>query len=479
MRPQIVIRYVGFVLLCNAFFLFLSALQSALDGDSAFFPLLYGTLVATLFGLFPLIFVPPTTMISNKEGFLILVSSWLLSCLVSVMPYMLWGGEFTFTNAWFESVSGFTTTGSSILTDVEALPRGLLLWRASTHWIGGTGIIIFVLSVLPSMGRAGMILYRSEMSPLATENFLYRTQKALQVLLSVYVGLTVLQTIALLFCGLSLFDAVTHAFATIATGGFSTKNASIASFQNVSVEAIVMVFMVLSGIHFGLLFAVVSGSMREIWRSPVTRYYLFALALGIGLTSLSVWGKIYKSWSEALRHAAFQVISMGTSTGFATADSTLWPPFAQLLLIFFILQGACAGSTSGGIKADRLVIFLKTVVKRIKMIQHPNAVISVKLNRAPVGEDLLEATSMYISLYLAVLFLSTLLLAAMGVDILTAFSSSAATMGGVGPGFGTVGSMGNFSQIPEVGKWVLTGNMLLGRLEIFSIIVFLMPRSWR
>jgi trk system potassium uptake protein TrkH len=479
MRPQVIFRYTGFVLLIDGCFLLISSLISAVDRDPALFPLLYSGLVVGLFGIFPYIFVPSPSEISKKEGFLVVLTSWLLSCAAGMMPYILWGGEFTLTNAWFESVSGFTTTGSSILTDVEALPRGLLFWRASTHWIGGTGIIIFVLSVLPIIGRIGMILYRTEMSPLATDNFIYRTRKTLQIVMGVYVGLTLLEIIALLLCGLSPFDAVTHAFATVATGGFSTRNASIAHFKSVPVEVVVMIFMLLSGLHFGLVFAAVTGKSLEILKSAIPRYYVAAMAVGIGLTAISIHKHPFESWAESLRHASFQVITLGTTTGFATADSTLWPGFAQLILLFFILQGACAGSTTGAIKADRVVIFGKAIIRRIKMIQHPSAVVALKVDKSPVGEDTLEFTLLYISAYLGIIFVSTLLLTLMDVDVLSAFSGSAATMGGVGPGFGFVGSTGNFNHIPDAGKWVLTMNMLLGRLEIFSIIIFLMPRSWR
>ena len=478
MRLPVVLRYVGFVLLLDAAFLFVASMISLYEGDTALMPLLYATFVTALFGAFPLIFVPSTTTMTNKEGFLIVVFGWLLSCTVGLLPYVLYGGEFTLTNAWFESVSGFTTTGSSILTDVEALPRGLLFWRSATHWIGGTGIIIFVLSVLPSMGKAGMILYRTEMSPLAADNFLFRTRRTLHILVSVYVGLTAAETAGLLFCGLDLFDAVTHAFGTIATGGFSTKNTSIAYFNSLPVEIVVMVFMVLSGIHFGMLFVAASGKIEEVWKSPIVRYYLAALLIGIGLTTVNLHGRIYGDWWEAVRYASFQIVSQGTSTGFATADSSIWPPFAQLAIIYFTLQCACAGSTSGGIKVDRIVIFWKAILRRIKSIQHPSAIITVKLHRVSLPDDLVEVTLLFIALYLGIIFLTTLLLSFLGVDALTAFSGSVATMGGVGPGLGSVGSMGNYSAVPDLGKWALTGNMLLGRLEIFSIIVFLMPRSW-
>jgi trk system potassium uptake protein TrkH len=479
MRPQIILRYVGFVLLFNAIFLFISSVISALNSDSALFPLLYSAIICSLFGVFPLIFVPPATNITNREGFTIVIFSWLLSCLVGVMPYVLWGGEFTFTNAWFESVSGFTTTGSSIITNIEALPLGLLFWRSATHWIGGIGIIIFVLAVLPHMGKPGMILYRTEMSSLAVNNFRYRSQKTLQILVVIYVGMTAVETVSLLFCGMNLFDAITHSFATIATGGFSPKNASIAYYKSAPVEIIIMIFMILSGIHFGLLFTAVSGNISDMWKSSIVRYYLVALSIGVTITTLNVHGNQFQGWAEALRYSAFHVISLGNSTGFATADTSVWPSFAQLVLIFFTLQCACAGSTSGGIKVDRIILFWKAIVKRIRKMQHPTAVIKVKINGVPVDDDVVEVNILFISFYIVIVFLSALILTALGVDIPSAFSGSAATMGNVGPGFGMVGSMSNFSQIPEAGKWILTATMLLGRLEIFGLIIFFMAKSWK
>ena len=479
MRPYIILRYVGFVLLFNATFLAISSVISAINSDAAFFPLFYGAIISALFGAFPLVFIPSTTTITNKEGFTIVIASWLLSCLVGLIPYVLWGGEFTFSNAWFESVSGFTTTGSTILTDIEALPLGLLFWRSATHWIGGSGIIIFVLSVLPSMGKAGMILYRTEMSSLAMDNFYYRTKKVLQILLFIYVVLTLLETISLLACGMNLFDAVIHAFATIATGGFSPKNLSIAHYKSISVETVIIIFMILSGIHFGLLFIAISGNIRNMLKSTILRYYILALAIGIIITTLNVHGNLFQSWREALRYSAFQIISLGTSTGFATTDTSIWPSFAQLVMMFFTLQCACAGSTSGGIKVDRIVIFWKVILKRIKNMQHPSAIITVKIDKALIDNDVIELSILYISLYLGVVFISTLLLTGIGVDCVSAFSGSAATMGNVGPGFGMVGSMSNFSQIPNVGKWILSVNMLLGRLEIFGLILFIMLKSWK
>ncbi len=479
MRLHVIFRYDGLILLLNGAFLTISACISMFGSDSALFPLAYAAIISLLFGIFPLIFIPATYDISNKEGLVIVISSWLLSCLIGMLPYILWGGDFTVTNAWFESVSGYTTTGSTILQNVEALPRGLLFWRASTHWIGGMGIIVFVLAVLPNMGMAGMMLYRSEVSHHTMDKFRFKTKRAAQILISVYFGLTLLETIILAFSGMSVFDAITHSFATIATGGFSTKNASIAYYNSAVIDWVIIVFMVISGIHFGLLYAVFTKSIRRILQSSVVKYYLLALLIGVIVTTISNYGTQYSSWLTSLRFSAFQVISVGTSTGFATADTNPWPSLTHILIIFFTLQCACAGSTSGGIKTDRIILFWKTVVKKVRQFLHPKAIIPVSIDKSNIDPNVLELSVLYISIYLMVVFITTILLTAMGVDSTTAFTGSAATMGNVGPGLGLVGTVHNFSQIPAAGKWLLTLNMFLGRLEIFSVIIFLSPETWQ
>ena len=479
MRPHIIFRYVGIVLLFNAVFLLVSAAISLYYHQSDFLPLLYSAIITILFGIFPLIYVPSSSHVSNIEGLVIVVSSWLLSCLVGILPYILYGGEFTLVNAWFESVSGFTTTGSSILNNIEGLPFGILFWRAATHWIGGIGIIVFVLAVLPTIGPASMLLSRSEISPLAMKNFQYRTQKILKILLFVYLSLTFLETILLVVCGMGLFDAITNSFSTIATGGFCTKNTSIAYYDNLAVELVIIVFMILSGIHFGLLYAAASGKLRELWESSIVRFYVGAMAVGTVMVAVSIHGNIYEKWSDAIRHAAFQVVTLGTSTGFATTDSSKWPGFAILIMIYFTLQCACSGSTSGGIKVERVLIFWKSIRTKIKKLKHPKAVVLLKMDNSVVSEEIVATSLLFIVFYIVVVFLSTLFLTAMGVDILSAFSGSAASMGNVGPGFGIVGSMANYSQLPEAGKLVLSIVMLLGRLEIFGLILFLSVKTWK
>jgi trk system potassium uptake protein len=479
MRPHVILRYVGFVLLLNSLFLFIAAMISLFNSESSLFPLLYSVLVLSLFGIFPLIFVPPPGQITNNEGFITVIASWFISCLAGSLPYILWGGEFSFTNAWFESVSGYTTTGSSILTNIEVLPLGLLFWRSATHWIGGMGIILFVLSVLPSMGAAGMILYRTEISALARENFRYNARTAMKILLTIYVGLTLVETVALLLCGMNLFDAITHAFGTIATGGFSPKNMSIAYYQSTSIEIVIIIFMILSGIHFALLYSTIIEKSSDLFKSAVVKYYLVAMFIGVAITTVNVYGNQFELWTEALRYSTFQIISVGTTTGYANADSSVWPPLSQLLIILFSLIGACAGSTSGAIKTDRIVILGKAFIKQIKLLQHPRAVIPVRIHGSSIPDDALSMSLLYIAIYMCLVFIATTLLIALGVDTLSAFSGTVATTGNVGPGLGTVGSTGNYSAIPIPGKWILSFTMLLGRLEIYGLIIFFLPHIWR
>ena len=479
MRPHIVIRHVGLILILDSFFLFISFLIGFFNNDTSAIPLLYSALIALLLGLLPLVFVPTIEQISGHEGIMIVVASWLSTCLIGAVPFVLWGGEFTFTNAWFESVSGFTTTGSTILTNIEILPKGLLFWRSVTHFIGGIGVIMFALVMLPLANNNRLVIFNSEMSEVAKTNFRDSVKQVVRVLVYVYLGLTILETVTLWMFGMNLFDASTHAFATIATGGFSTKNLSVASFNSLPIEVTIMIFMVLSGIHFGLLYSTVLGKKTNVFKSEVVRYYIIAMVVGIAIISIVNYNKEYATWGNSIRYAAFQVISLGTTTGFATADTANWAPVTKLILIFFTIQCAGAGSTSGGIKVDRIVLFFKALKKQVKLIQHPRAVIEILINKRPIPSEVVYSALGFIILYLFIIFISSLLISAMGVDIMTSFSAAAATIGNVGPGFGGVSSMGNFAGLPSAAKWILSANMLFGRVEIYGFISLLMVRSWK
>ena len=481
MRLYIVLRYIGLILALNAIFMLLSACVSILNGmDSAFYPLLQSFVLTAILGLFPLIFVPKSQQISNTEGYGIVVGSWLMACLVGMLPYVLWGGEFTLINAWFESVSGFTTTGASILNDVEALPKGLLFWRASTHWLGGVGVVMFVLIVLPSMGSTKMRLSNVELSSMAKDNFRYQTKKILQILLVVYVGLTAAETLLLRIAGMGWFDAVCNSFSTIATGGFCTKNASIAAYNSVSIEIIIMFFMMISGLHFGLIFGTLTGKNNNIFRSEISRYYVLSLLIGGCVIAADLWiNGYYPNFWTSLRYGLFEIISVSSTTGFATVDTSVWSPLAIILLMLFTIQCACAGSTAGGIKCDRMLLSFKAIKAMMIQRQHPNAIIRVKMNGVIQENHTVNMAVLFIIVYLILVGAGTVIFCAFNIDLETSFSMTISSMANAGSGFGEIGSMDNYHNVPTLAKAINTILMLLGRLEIFGFLQLFLINRWK
>jgi trk system potassium uptake protein TrkH len=471
------------ILILNGAFMALAALMAFFnEGDRSFAPLVFSASLTIITGLCPLIFVRSEANISNKEGYIIVVMAWVTCCFFGMLPYLLWGGEFDPVNAWFESVSGYTTTGSTILNDVEALPKGLLFFRSCTGWMGGLGVVVFMLLLLPTMKNMKLRLAKVEISHLSKDNFKYRLQQTAHIIIGVYAGLTLLEFLLLWAAGMSPFDAITHAFSTLSSCGFSPKNNSILHYDSTTINVIVMVFMYAAGLHFGLIFLAVSGHHKQFFRSPVVRFYTLLILVGIVCVSFDLYlsQDEYIDWSTALHHGAFQVIATASTTGFAIADTSVWPAFSILLLLYFSLQCACSGSTSGGIKADRMLILFQSIKTHIKKLQHPNAVISTRLGDVTIENDTASAVAVFILLYLAIVFVVTLFLSLFGVDLLSAFSSTVAVIGNVGPGYGEIaGSIGNFAAFPAPVKLVLSFTMLLGRLEIYGIIVIFFLRSWK
>lgn len=481
MRVSVILRYIGTVMLCVSAFMMVSAAISYMNSvDSGFYPLLLSSMLTLTLGAFPMLFVPRAKSISNKEGFAIVVGSWVLASVVGMFPYLIWGGEFSLINAWFESVSGYTATGATILNNIEYLPQGLLFYRTSSNWLGGVGVVMFALVILPSLGTSKMSLSNVELSSLAKDNYRYRTQIIIRILLIVYVGLTIATTLALKFAGLRWFDALNHAMSACATAGFSTKNASIAFYDNVAVEFILAGAMLISSLHFGLIYATFIRKGNNVFRSEVVKTYFIIIVVATLLVATSIFGaNVYTSIWEALRHSFFQVVSLITTTGFATADTNLWTPFAIIVLIFVSIVCACAGSTSGGMKVDRLLIFCKILMARIRRQQHPNAVIRIRVDGVVQESDLLNSVVVFIVTYIALIFFATFTNTLFGQDLMTAFSSAVACIGNVGPGFGEVGSMGNFAHIPAILKLQNSILMLMGRLEIFGFIQLIFLKWWR
>lgn len=480
MRFNVVLRYIGMVLLLNAAFMLISAGIAWLYGtDSSFYPLLLSFLLTAVLGLFPLIFVEKTDQINAKEGYGIVTGAWLIACVVGMFPYLLWGGEFGMVNAWFESVSGYTTTGATVLSDVEALPHGLLFWRSSTHWLGGVGVVMFALVVLPALGRTKMTLTSVELSSLAKDNYRYRTQRIIQILLVVYVGMTALETLMLRIAGMNWFDAVNQAFSTISTGGFSTKNTSIAWWDSTWIDMIIALFMILSAIHFGLIFATVTGKHNNIFRSEVSRYFIISVLAAAVVTAVSLkLGGIYDTFGQSLRYSVFQTAAVASTTGFATADTNIWPALPIVILLFLTFQCGCAGSTTGGIKCDRTLLAFKVIRAKIRQQQHPNAIIRIRQNGVLQENTIVQFAMLYIVTYMLLVLVSTIINTICGLDLMTAFSSSAACIGNVGPGFGAVGSMDNYGELPGVVKFSLPVFMLFGRLEIFGLIQLFLIKWW-
>jgi trk system potassium uptake protein TrkH len=479
MRTKVILRYVGMTLMLNGAFMLLSALIALFDQlDSAFMPLLISCLLCFIAGVFAYR-LPPELNISNKEGYYIVIFAWLACCLFGALPYILWGGEFTVVNALFESASGYTTTGASILTNIEIIPKGLLFFRSCTAWMGGLGVVLFMMLFLPSMKSFKLRLAKVEISTLSKDNFKYRVQQTVRIICSLYLGMTVLETLLLWAAGMTFFDAVNHSLCCISTCGFGTKTKSILGFDNLSIEIIMTIFMYLGSLHFGLIYSLFNDK-KKFWQSPVVRFYTFSLLCGILLITIDlIVNKIDTNWLLALRHSSFQVVSIASTSGFVTADTNLWPVFSILILFFFIFQCGCSGSTAGGIKADRIFILLKSIKAQIKKMQHPNAIIPIRFGNAHLEIETVSAVAIFIILYIFIVFITTLLLSMMGIDLMSGLSAAAACMGNVGPGFGLVGTSGSYNNFPDIAKILLSFVMILGRLEIYGVILIFFIRGWR
>ena len=466
---------IGKALLINALFMLISILVAVFNGmDSGFTPMVISFLVTAITGIFPFIFVKDKPSTTLHSGYLTIVFSWILSFMFGMLPYVLWGGEFTLANAWFESVSGYTTTGSTILTDIEALPKSLLFWRSSTHFIGGLGVIVFLLMVLPDSSPFKLRLTNLELSSLSKEGYRYKSGKTARVMVSVYICLTIAETLCLWAAGMTLFDAVNHAFSTVATGGFSTKNASVMHFDSAAIDIIITVFMALSSLHFGVLFAVVAKRSLKPLRNPISRYYICVIAVFsiIIACSLKIQGG-YQTWGKSLLDATFQTVSFISTTGFGQADNAAWPLLANAILIFASFHCGCSGSTTGGIKADRMFISLKAAYGDIQKRLHPTSLFRTKVGGRALDEDTVSSVFLYIVLYIITLFLSFVIVLICGLDIAEAFSGTVASLGNVGPGVGQLGTMGNYASLPAVVKFIFTIDMFLGRVEIFPILIVL------
>ncbi|OIP82165.1 MAG: potassium transporter [Porphyromonadaceae bacterium CG2_30_38_12] len=479
-----VARVMGSLALVESIILLLVSLVPLIykENDSSYF--LISCLISFTFSVVA-IFIgrQAPTFIGKREGSVIVTFTWIVFALIGLLPFWLSGSIPSFTNAFFETISGFTTTGASILNNIESLSHGMLFWRSLTHWIGGIGIIVISLAVLPLFSISGTQLFAAETSGPTKDKIHPKINETAKRLMLIYVILTFTETLLLRFGGMGWFDSVCHSFATIATGGFSTKQASIAYWDSPYIQYVITIFMILSGVNFSLYYFGFKTKLEKIRENEELRYYLrvlffFAIIVAFSLIDFSKtisWSHVERAWRDAF----FTVSSLMTTTGFCTADYMLWKPMTWIILLVLMFTGASAGSTSGGIKMIRVVISGKACYYEFKRLIHPKAVIPVRYNGHLVQDDVLTRVLAFTLLYLVVAGFGMLVLAISGMGFLESVGGMITCLGGIGPGLGLVGPAGNFAAIPEFSKWFLSLMMLAGRLELFTVFLLFTPAFWK
>lgn len=476
MNLKVISRNVGVALLASALFMLLSVGVSLADGggDSALAPLLISFTITFIFGIFPFIFVRKTAQISLKDGYMIIFLSWLLSFVFGALPYALWGGPFTLINAWFESVSGYTTTGGTILEDIESLPKSLLFWRASTHFIGGLGVVVFLLLIIPNSSPVRLRLTNMELSSLSRDDYRSRANRIVFIFASVYLGICAIAFLTYWLAGMSVFDAICHAFSVCATGGFSSRNLSIGTFNSPFISIITIVFMFVASVHFGLIFMALAHRSLKPLRNPVFLFYLTSLIVISTITSFSLKLQgVDSSWGKAFLDGTFHVVSYASTTGFAISDNATWPVLPCFMLVLVSLVCGCAGSTTGGLKADRVIVLFKAIHMQILKTLYPSSIFEVRMGKRILHDEEIYPHVLYIAMFTLLLGVSAIVCMLAGDPNGHALTGSVATLSTVGPSIGSIGSMGNFNMEPGFIKFVYTTNMFLGRVEIYPVFAFI------
>lgn len=465
-------RNVGYALLVSALFMLLSVGVSLANGhDSALAAMSISFLITFIVGIFPFIFVRKNIPLTLADGYVIIVLSWLLSFIVGMLPFALWGGPFTLVNAWFESVSGYTTTGATILSDVEILPKSLLFWRSAMHFIGGLGVVVFLLLIIPDASPIKLRLSSIELSSLSKDGYSSRAGKTVNIFTVVYLGLNVAAFFAYWLAGMSPFDAVCHAMSVCATGGFSTRTLSIAAFHSTPITLVSMMFMFLASIHFGIIFLmIVRRSLRPL-NNPMLKVYVGLLVASSLMIAFAIKtnGNV-DTWGEALLDGSFHSLSYASTTGFAIADNAAWPYFASIVLQVCGICCGMAGSTTGGVKTDRVVILWKEICRTIHHSLHPSSVTEIKISGKSLKDEDVYPHILYIALYFFIMFISVMLCLSFGVDNSNSLIATLSTLSNVGPGVGALGTFGNYGGEPAMAKIIYTINMFLGRVEIYPIL---------
>ncbi|WP_372367884.1 TrkH family potassium uptake protein [Candidatus Uabimicrobium sp. HlEnr_7] len=416
---------------------------------------------------------------TKREGLFLVSVIWIASGIIGALPFYVSGYIPTFLSSLFESVSGFTTTGASVLSDIEALPQSLLFWRSLTHWLGGLGIVVLFILVLPHLGVGGRALFHSEVPGPHTEVLKPKIRETAFILLKIYIGLTVIETFALCCCGMTIFDSICHTFGTLATGGYSTKNTSVAAFDSISIEIVLIVFMFLAGVNFSLYHYFLSGQRNIFWKDTEFRAYFLIIISATTLIMVDLSLHFSHDILKNLREVLFQVVSVQTTTGYGTADYDKWPGFSKLILFALMFIGGCAGSTSGSFKVIRWVIVFKYIFNQIEHVFRPQAIRPIRLGKVVIEDQVVNNIIGLFCLWIIIFGVTSIIISSMGFDMMTSMSATAATLNSIGPGFVEVGPTMNFSVIPDLGKLLLVICMLFGRLEIYTFVILFHPAFWK
>ena len=477
MNYSIVLYILGCVLKFESAFLVLPALVGLIYREHASVSYLAVAVLCLILGVLLTHKKPRSTNLYTREGFVAVALSWIIMSIFGAIPFVLTGDIPFYVDALFETISGFTTTGSSILTDVESISKASLFWRSFSHWIGGMGVFVFIMAILPMMGGSTMNLMKAESPGPSVSKLVPHVKDTAKILYGIYIAITICEATILRALGMPLFDSLTTTFGTVGTGGFGIRNDSIAGYSP-AIQITITVFMILSGINYTAYFYILTGKIKELFKIEEVRWYL---AIIFGSVAVITWNvrSLYPTFSETLRHAFFQVGSIITTTGYATTDFDLWPALSKTLLVTLVFIGACAGSTSGGIKVSRILILLKTIRKELSLIIHPRQVKKIRMDGHPVDHETLRSANVFLVVYFVLLLTSMLLISVDEFDFSTNFTSVVTVLNNIGPGLNLVGPTQNFSIFSPFSKFVLMFDMLAGRLELFPMMILLMPSTWK
>lgn len=477
MNHKIILHTLGWVLNIEAAAMLLPLICAVVFGEP-YIPLFaFCIALCLLFGIPLTVKSPKKKTMYAREGFIAVALSWIILSIFGALPFFLSGFIPSFIDALFETVSGFTTTGASILTDVEALPKCLIFWRSFTHWIGGMGVLVFLVAILPLSGGNNLYLIKAESPGPSVSKLVPKVRSTAKILYEMYLALTLLEIILLLLGGLDLFSAFTLSFGSAGTGGFAILNSGCADYSPY-VQNVITIFVLLFGIDFSLYYLLLLGKVKSVLRSEELRAYLGIVSVSIIVIVLNCRG-LFENMATTLRHAAFQVASIITTTGYTTTDFDKWPELSKTILVMLMFIGACAGSTGGGIKVSRVVILVKSIFKELETAIHPKSVRKITLNGRPVDHEVVRVVNVYMAAYIVIFVASVLLISLDNFDFTTNFTAIAATLNNIGPGLAGVGPTSNFSAFSNFSKLIMIGDMLIGRLEIFPLLVLFAPNSWR